>query len=132
MRELRRKYGDDYEQPTAVPMLTSGYNLPAKHVIHVVGPIVGRYLTKELEQQLSDCYSNVLDMCADNGLRRVAFCCISTGVFHFPNDRAADIAVTTVTEWLGEHPETIDRVVFNVFKDEDRDLYLQRLSGGMQ
>jgi O-acetyl-ADP-ribose deacetylase (regulator of RNase III) len=132
MRALRQQYGNDYEQPTAVPMLTKGYNLPASHVIHVTGPIVSRYLTRELEQQLADCYVNVLDMCAENGLRSVAFCCISTGVFRFPNDRAADIAVGSVTQWISDHPEAMDRVVFNVFKDMDRDLYTQRLSGGEQ
>ncbi len=132
MRALRLQYGNDYEQPTAVPMLTKGYNLPASHVIHVTGPIVSRYLTRELEQQLADCYVNVLDMCAENGLRSAAFCCISTGVFRFPNDRAADIAVGSVTQWISDHPCAMDRVVFNVFKDLDRDLYTQRLSGGEQ
>ena len=85
-------------------------------------------LTKELEQNLADCYANTLDLCAENGLKTVAFCCISTGVFHFPNDRAAEIAVRTVTDWLDSHDGQIGRVIFNVFKDEDRMLYEQQLS----
>ena len=123
MNQLRIKFGSDYEQPTAVPMLTEGYNLPAKKVIHIVGPIVDGRLTKALEQDLADCYKNTLDMCLENGLKSVAFCCISTGVFHFPNKRAAQIAVKTVTDWLLEHPTAMERVIFNVFKDEDKAYY---------
>ena len=131
MDQLRIRYGNDYEQPTAVPMLTDGYNLPAKKVIHIVGPIVPqgagsaseRRLPEALEQDLADCYKNTLDLCLDNNIRSVAFCCISTGVFHFPNKRAAEIAVKTVTEWLTEHPDVMERVIFNVFKDEDKAYY---------
>lgn len=123
MNRLRAEFGPDYEQPTAVPMLTDAYNLPAKKIIHIVGPIVDDRLTPALEQDLADCYRNTLDLCEKEGLRSVAFCCISTGVFHFPNDRAAEIAVETVENWLGEHPGKVDRVIFNVFKDADRDLY---------
>ena len=123
MQELRIRYGKDYEQPTAVPMLTDGYNLPAKKVIHIVGPIVQYQLSTELEQDLAACYRNTLDMCLENGLKSVAFCCISTGVFHFPNKRAAEIAVKTVTDWLNTHPDTMERVIFNVFKDEDKKYY---------
>ncbi len=123
MNQLRAKYGSDYEQPTAVPMLTDGYNLPAKKVIHIVGPIVEGRLTKALEQDLANCYKHTLDMCLENGLHSVAFCCISTGVFRFPNKRAAEIAVQTVTEWLLEHPTAMERVIFNVFKDEDKTYY---------
>ena len=123
MNLLRARYGGDYEQPTAVPMLTDGYNLPAKKVVHIVGPIVSGRLTPALEQDLANCYTNTLDMCAENGLRSVAFCCISTGVFHFPADRAAEIAVNTVTNWLKEHSASMDRVIFNVFTDKDRDIY---------
>ena len=123
MNSLRLKFGDDYEQPTAVPMLTDAYNLPSKKVIHIVGPIVQYELTPELEKDLADCYRNTLDMCKENGLRSVAFCCISTGVFRFPNKRAAEIAVQTVTEWLKANPGSIDRAIFNVFKDEDKRYY---------
>ena len=123
MNQLRIKYGKDYEQPTAVPMLTDAYNLPAKKVIHIVGPIVQYELTPELEKDLADCYLNTLNMCLDNNLKSVAFCCISTGVFHFPNKRAAEIAVSTVDSWLSQHPGAIERVIFNVFKDEDKKYY---------
>ena len=123
MHQLRMRYGNDYEQPTSVPMLTDGYNLPAKKVIHIVGPIVGGALTKDLEQALADCYKSTLDMCLENGLKSVAFCCISTGVFRFPNRRAAEIAVQTVTDWLSAHPDAMERVIFNVFKDEDKAYY---------
>ena len=128
MEDLRARFGQSYEQPTAVPMLTEAYNLPAKKVIHVVGPIVQCGLTRELENDLASCYSNVLDMCEENGLRSVAFCCISTGVFSFPNRRACEIAVGTVEEWLEKHPSSVERVVFNVFKDEDRRYYEEWLS----
>ena len=123
MNELRIRYGKDYEQPTAVPMLTDAYNLPAKKVVHIVGPIVQHRLTPELEKDLENCYRNTLDMCAGNGLKSVAFCCISTGVFRFPNKRAAEIAVSTVTEWLHSNPGRVERVIFNVFKDEDKTIY---------
>ncbi len=127
MNQLRIRYGRDYEQPTAVPMLTDAYNLPAKKIVHIVGPIVEDRLTPALEQDLADCYRNTLDLCAENALRSVAFCCISTGVFRFPNQRAAEIAVETVSHWLAEHKGRIDRVIFNVFKDEDRAYYEERL-----
>ena len=123
MDELRIRYGRDYEQPTAVPMLTDAYNLPAKKVVHIVGPIVQYKLTPGLEKDLADCYKNTLDMCAEYDLKSVAFCCISTGVFHFPNKRAAEIAVDTVTEWLHSNPGKMERVIFNVFKDEDKAIY---------
>ena len=123
MNELRIRYGRDYEQPTSVPMLTDAYNLPAKKVIHIVGPIVQYSLTPELEKDLEDCYKNTLDMCAENGLKSVAFCCISTGVFRFPNKRAAEIAVRTVSKWISDNPGKVERVIFNVFKDEDKTIY---------
>jgi O-acetyl-ADP-ribose deacetylase (regulator of RNase III) len=127
MEALRQQYGPDYEQPTAVPMLTDAYNLPAKKVVHIVGPVVSGRLTKELEEQLAACYRNTLDLCLENGLKTVAFCCISTGVFRFPNERAAEIAVETVSEWLSAHPGRMDRVIFNVFKEEDGEYYEQLL-----
>ena len=127
MEGLRRRYGPDYEQPTAVPMLTDAYNLPAKKVIHIVGPIVADVLTPALEQALADCYTNTLDLCLKNGLKSVAFCCISTGVFRFPGQRAAEIAVKTVQSWMSGHPGAMGRVIFNVFKDEDKEYYEQAL-----
>ena len=123
MDALRQKYGQDYEQPTAIPMLTDAYNLPARSVIHVVGPIVYEALTPELEQNLADCYRNVLDLCREHDLKSVAFCCISTGVFRFPNKRAAEIAVETATDWLSAHQGVMERVIFNVFKETDKACY---------
>ncbi len=123
MNELRAKFGPEYEQPTAVPMLTDGYNLPAKKVVHIVGPIVSGRLTKALEEDLADCYRSTLDLCLENEIKSVAFCCISTGVFHFPNRRAAEIAVQTVTDWMEQHPGQMERVIFNVFKEEDKIYY---------
>lgn len=115
--------GPCYEEPTGQAMLTKGYNLPAKHVIHTVGPIVGYKLTNGLRMDLENCYRNVLKCCVENEIRTVAFCCISTGEFHFPNDEAAGIAVKTATQFLSEHEQNFDRIIFNVFKDEDREIY---------
>lgn len=127
MNALRERFGRDYEQPTAVPMLTDGYNLPAEKVIHIVGPIVETVLTPELEEDLAACYRNTLDLCRENGIRSVAFCSISTGVFHFPKQRACEIAVETVSRWLDENPDAMERVIFNVHKEEDRKNYEKRL-----
>lgn len=128
MQALRKQYGNDYEQPTAVPMITDAYNLPAKKVIHVVGPIIENELNSTLEKQLMDCYWNVLEMCAEYYLKTVAFCCISTGVFCFPNQRAAELAVKTVEKWLECNPDKMERVIFNVFKNDDKAIYKQLLS----
>ncbi len=125
MERLRIRYGRHYEQPTAVPMLTDAYNLPAGKVIHVVGPIVRHRLTPALENDLADCYGNILDMCLENGLKSVAFCGISTGVFRFPKQRAAEIAVKTVTDWLTAHPGSMERIIFTVFSDASRACYEQ-------
>ncbi len=120
---LRARYGSDYEQPTAVPMLTDAYNLPAKKVVHIVGPIVQGKLTGKNERDLANCYRNALSLCAENGLRTVAFCCISTGVFRFPPERAAQIAVGTVTDWLDANDGKMSRTIFNVFSGRDRAIY---------
>ena len=129
MAALRELHGNEYEQPTAVPMLTPGYSLPAEHVVHIVGPIVSGRVTDALRQDLADCYTNTLALCAENGIRSAAFCCISTGVFRFPKDEAAQIAVRTVTEWLRQHAGSMDRVIFNVFSDGDRSRYEELLGG---
>lgn len=127
MREKRSRYGRDYEEPTGRAMLTGAYNLPAQYVIHTVGPIVSFSLTEKLKRDLRDCYENVMKCCIENGIRSVAFNCISTGEFHFPNDKAACIAVDTVTEMLEGYGEHFDRVIFNVFKDIDLKLYEELL-----
>ncbi|MQN01090.1 MAG: protein-ADP-ribose hydrolase [Lachnospiraceae bacterium] len=124
MEKMKQKYGRDYEQPTAVPMLSPAFNLPAKHVIHVVGPIVSPYLTQTHKDQLAQCYLACLDLAASNECDNIAFCCISTGVFMFPPQKAAEIAVATVKQWLDEHPDScMKKVIFNVFKDSDMEIY---------
>lgn len=127
MNRRRIQYGLRYEEPTGQAMLTKGYNLPAKYVIHTVGPIVDNALNQILRQDLHDCYENVLNCCVENGIRSVAFCCISTGEFHFPNDEAAKIAVETVTDFLYKYASNFDRIIFNVFKDMDKKLYEKEL-----
>lgn len=127
MEQRRIRFGAQYEEPAGRAMLTKGYNLPAQYVIHTVGPIVGYGLTEELRQDLRNCYENVLKCCIENKIRSAAFCCISTGEFHFPNDEAARIAVETVTSVLKEHGSEFDRIVFNVFKDLDRGYYEELL-----
>ncbi len=118
-----------HEEPTGKAKITHGYNLPAKWVIHTVGPIVyGDYPTEEDCHLLADCYRNCMALADDKGLKSVAFCCISTGEFHFPQEAAAEIAVATVTDYLEQHPDTsLDAIVFNVFKDTDYYLYKELL-----
>ncbi len=111
-----------HEEPTGQAKITPAYNLPCKYVIHTVGPIVQGRLTKEHEGLLASCYRSCLELAEKNGVFSVAFCCISTGVFMFPNQRAAEIAVETVRNWLNETGSKI-KVVFNVFKDIDLEIY---------
>lgn len=129
MREKRMRYGRQYEEPVGGAVLTKAYNLPCDYVIHTVGPIVYGQLTEALKKDLRSCYESVLLCCAENGIRSVAFCCISTGEFHFPNEEAAEIAVKAVTDFLRAHADTMDRVIFNVFKDSDHEIYEKLLRG---
>ena len=129
MEKQRKIHGSDYVQPTAVPIITSAYNLPSKYIVHVVGPIVSPFLMQEHKDQLAECYRASLDLAVENGCENIAFCCISTGVFMFPQDKAAEIAVKTVKAWLNEHQDScMKKVIFNVFKDSDLRIY-QRLLG---
>lgn len=123
MQNRRMKYGRHYEEPTGTATLTSGYNLPCDHVIHTVGPIVYGELNEMLCQDLQNCYENILKCCLEHNIKSVAFCCISTGEFHFPNDKAARIAWETVKSFLEKHGDCMERVVFNVFKDSDLRIY---------
>ena len=110
---------------TGEAFITQGYNLQAKHVIHTVGPIIESGCpSKEQEEQLAQCYRSCLDLAEENALESIAFCCISTGVFHFPNERAAEIAIETVRAFPRKSVKTI---VFNVFLDKDYDIYKQLL-----
>lgn len=111
-----------YEEPTGRAKITPAFNLPCRYVLHTVGPIVSYQLTKEHCRQLADCYRSCLCLASENGLKSIAFCCISTGEFHFPQEKAAEIAVQTVKEYLQSDAQ-ITRVVFNVFKEEDYDIY---------
>lgn len=122
--EIMQKQG--YPEPTGSAKLTKAYNLPCKYVIHTVGPIVSDRLTKEHCKKLESCYKSCLELAAQNGIESIAFCCISTGEFRFPNDRAAEIAVKTVKNFLAEN-KSIKKVIFNVFKDTDRKIYEELL-----
>ena len=122
--ELMRKQGHDEE--TGKAKLTTAFNLPSKYIIHTVGPIVHGGLTKKDKQQLADCYRSCLKIADLNGIKSIAFCCISTGVFYFPNDKAAEIAIRTVQEYKSQTKSEIE-VIFNVFKELDYDIYRQLL-----
>lgn len=112
-----------HPEPTAQAKVTDGYNLPARYVIHTVGPIANGRPTDTHRRQLAECYRACLDAAAEAGLSSIAFCCISTGVFGFPQEEAASIAVATVCRWLNEHPDVPMTVVFNVFSETDESLY---------
>lgn len=111
-----------YEEETGKAKITLAYNLPCNYILHTVGPIVGRTLTEKDCMLLVSCYRSCLDLAVQNHLKSIAFCCISTGEFHFPNDKAAEIAIETVKAFLHETKSDI-KVVFNVFKDEDYKVY---------
>lgn len=111
-----------HDEPTGRAKLTGGYALPARYVLHTVGPIVQGPLTRRHREELAACYRACLDLAGEKGLEQVAFCCISTGEFHFPNQEAARIAVETVTGYL-DSQSAVKRVIFNVFKDVDAAVY---------
>ena len=115
-----------YEEPTGEAKLTDAYNLPCKYVLHTVGPIITGSLTKKDEDLLASCYRSCLTLAEEHDLKSVAFCCISTGEFHFPNQRAAEIAVETVRRFRAETESKIE-VIFNVFKDIDDYIYRELL-----
>ena len=119
--------GQQGEEPVGQAKITKAYNLPCRYVLHTVGPMINGAVTKTDREQLSSCYRSCLDLAAANGLHSVAFCCISTGEFHFPNELAAQIAIATVRDWQRQNPDKIE-VIFNVFKDRDYELY-RRLLG---
>ena len=111
-----------HAEPAGQAKITPGFNLPARYVLHTVGPIIHRRVTQRDRELLASCYRSCLGLAAENGLASVAFCCISTGVFHFPNREAAEIAVATVRECLNGQT-SIQRVIFNVYKDTDAQIY---------
>ena len=115
------------EEPTGRAKITKAYNLPCRYVLHTVGPIIHGMVTRRDKELLASCYRSCLELAAVYGLKSVAFCCISTGEFHFPNEAAARIAIRTVEDWQREHPNGLE-VIFNVFKDVDYEIY-KRLLG---
>lgn len=125
--ELMKKQGHD--EKTGHAKITPAFNLPCEYVLHTVGPIVQGTLTLEDKVLLTSCYRSCLELAEQNHLGSIAFCCISTGEFHFPNSRAAEIAVSTVREYIGQ-PQCKMEVIFNVFKDSDYGIYRELLGAG--
>ena len=123
--ELMAKQG--YPEPTGQAKITPAFNLPCRYVLHTVGPIIDGRVTKEDKELLASCYHSCLELAAENGLESVAFCCISTGEFHFPNEQAAQIAVETVKQFMNRKT-SVKKVIFNVFKDLDKEIYARLLS----
>ena len=119
-----------HEEPTGQAKITKAYNLPCKYVIHTVGPIIPNGIPTEFQkEQLASCYRSIMSCADENHLESVAFCCISTGEFRFPNQLAAEIAVKTVKDYLKGHPNcNVQQVVFNVFKDLDKEIYQNLVS----
>ncbi len=114
-----------HEESTGQAKITRAYNLPCKYVIHTVGPIIPNDIPTEFQkEQLASCYRSIMACADENRLESIAFCCISTGEFRFPNQLAAEIAVRTIKNYLTEHPDcSVKQVVFNVFKDVDMEIY---------
>ena len=122
--ELMEQQG--HPEPTGQAKITPAFNLPCRYVLHTVGPIISGRVTKEDKELLASCYHSCLELAAENSLESVAFCCISTGEFHFPNEQAAEIAVRTVKEFLKKQT-SVKKVIFNVFKDLDKAIYEKQL-----
>lgn len=122
--ELMKNQG--FDEPTGRAKITPAFNLPCKNVIHTVGPIVSGRLTEKDCELLRSCYRSCLEIAEENKLKSIAFCCISTGEFHFPNRAAAEIAVDTVKQYKQKNQSGIE-VIFNVFKDEDHEIYRELL-----
>ena len=115
-----------HKEQTGAAKITKAYNLPCDYILHTVGPIVYGHLTDEHRKLLASCYRSCLELAEANGVKSIAFCCISTGEFHFPNDKAAQIAIQTVKDYKAQTNSKIE-VIFNVFKEEDERLYKQLL-----
>ena len=122
--ELMEQQG--YPEPTGQAKITPAFNLPCKYVLHTVGPIIDGCVTQRDRELLAACYRACLELAAESDLGSVAFCCISTGEFHFPNELAAEIAVATVKDFLKKQT-SVKKVIFNVFKDLDKAIYEKQL-----
>ena len=114
------------EEPAGRAKITKAYHLPCRYVLHTVGPIIYGEVTQRDCNLLSDCYHSCLELAAAYRLKSIAFCCISTGEFHFPNEAAAQIAIQTVKDYQKKNPGGME-VIFNVFKDWDYEIYRQLL-----
>lgn len=123
--ELMKEQG--HEEKTGEAKITSAFNLPCKYVLHTVGPIIRGKLTDNDKRLLASCYHSCLELAEKNHVKSIAFCCISTGEFHFPNDKAAEIAVRTVKEYRRQTQSRME-VIFNVFKDLDKEIYRKLLT----
>lgn len=122
--ELMKQQG--HEEETGKAKITPAYNLPSRFVLHTVGPIIQGRLTRKDRELLASCYRSCLELAEQNGLRSIAFCCISTGEFRFPNDKAAQIALETVKEYKEQTHSEIE-VIFNVYKELDYNIYRELL-----
>ena len=122
--EIMNRQG--HEEPTGQAKITPAFNLPSKYILHTVGPIISHRVSKRDCELLASCYRSCLSLAAENGCQSIAFCCISTGEFHFPNEKAAEIATATVKEFLHGNVK-IKRVIFNVFKEKDLQIYRKLL-----
>ena len=118
--ELMQQQG--HEEETGKAKITPAFNLPCRYVLHTVGPIVGGQLTNRDKELLASCYCSCLGLAAQNNVKSLAFCCISTGEFRFPNEKAAEIAIQTVKEYRARTHGMIE-VIFNVFKETDLNIY---------
>lgn len=127
--DLIEKQG--HEEETGTAKITPAYNLPCKYVLHTVGPIVRGWLTKKDKELLASCYRACLELAEKKGVQSIAFCCISTGEFHFPNDKAAEIAVRTVEEYRAKTNSKME-VIFNVFKEIDYNIYRELLGANSE
>lgn len=116
-----------HDEANGFAKITSGYNLPAKHIIHTVGPVIHELVTEQDETELRSCYMSSLALAEKNQLRSIAFCSISTGEFHFPKELAARIAIQAVDEFL-DTAKCVKMVIFDVYSDEDLEIYKRVLN----
>lgn len=120
-----------HEEAVGNAKITPAFNLPCSYVIHTVGPVIHGSVTKRDEQLLASCYRSCLTAAEEHNLKSLAFCCISTGEFHFPNQRAAEIAVQTVNDYKKQTQSSID-IIFNVFKETDYRIYQNLLKADLE
>ena len=118
-----------WREPAGHARATAGFNLPCRYVFHTVGPVVQASVTERERSLLTSCYTSCLNLAFEKSCRSLAFCCISTGEFRFPKEEAARIAVSTVTRWMDEYPECKVKIIFNVFTEQDNEIYTKLLSG---